>query len=384
MPSARLIAGVPAANKSLFHAVRFNVGDPAACIDVLRDGRPPHRVFICRDIEMDRARRQARADAVACPRDFEPQGGLSGDRETATAQAVAECLRRQGVDRVEADRTLPLVFAEHVRRAGIAVEYDPLLGVMSRRAKDAQEVEWLAAAQRATEDAMRMACETVARARPAANGVLMHDGDRLTADRLRFMIDVHLLRLGFQNPPSIVACGPQGADCHEHGHGDLRTGQPVIVDVFPRCMKTLYNGDCTRTVVNGEPHPEVRRMHAAVVEAKRAAIAKVRAGSTGEDVHRETLRVIHAHGFPSGMPPADAPDAWCGMTHGTGHGIGLDVHEPPLLDFKGPALVAGDAVTVEPGLYGRVHGGVRIEDLVVVTEAGSMNLGSLPEGLGWA
>jgi Xaa-Pro aminopeptidase len=320
---------------------------------------------------------------VACPRDFEPHGGLSGDRETATAQAVAECLRRQGIDRVEADRTLPLIYAEHVRRAGIAVEYDPQLGVMSRRTKDAQEVEWLAAAQRATEDAMRMACETVARAVPGRDGVLVHDGERLTAERLRFMIDVHLLRLGFQNPPSIVACGAQGADCHEHGHGDLRTGEPVIVDIFPRCMRTLSNGDCTRTVVNGEPHPEVRRMHAAVAEAKRAAIAKVRAGVTGEDVHRETLRVIHAHGFPAGMPPADAPDTWCGMTHGTGHGIGLDVHEPPLLDFKGPALVVGDAVTVEPGLYGRAHGGLRIEDMVVVEEGGCRNLGSLFEGLDW-
>jgi Xaa-Pro aminopeptidase len=383
MPSARLIAGVPAVNKSLFHAVRFNVGDPAACIDFLRDGHPPHRVFICRDIEMDRARRQARADAVACPRDFEPRGGLSGDRETATAQAVAECLRRQGVDRVEADRTLPLVFAEHVRQAGIAVVYDPLLGVMSRRSKDAQELEWLADAQRTTEDAMRMACETVARAVPDRNGILVHEGDRLTAERLRFMIDVHLLRLGFQNAPSIVACGPQGADCHEHGHGDLRTGQPVIVDIFPRSMASLLNGDCTRTVVNGEPHPEVRRMHAAVSEAKRAAIAKVRAGVAGEEVHRETLRVIHAHGFPSGMPPADAPDSWCGMTHGTGHGIGLDVHEPPLLDFKGPALVAGDVVTVEPGLYGRAHGGLRIEDMVVAGEDGPRNLGSLFEGLDW-
>jgi Xaa-Pro aminopeptidase len=138
MTSARLIAGVPSANRSLYHAVRFNVGDPAACIDFLHDGRPPHRVFVCRDIEMERARRQARADAVACPRDFEPAGGLSGDRETATAQAVAECIRRQGVTHVVADRTLALVYAEHLRLAGIAVEYDPLLGVMARRSKDAQ------------------------------------------------------------------------------------------------------------------------------------------------------------------------------------------------------------------------------------------------------
>jgi Xaa-Pro aminopeptidase len=194
---------------------------------------------------------------------------------------------------------------------------------------------------------------------------------------------VHLLKLGFSNPPSIVACGAQGADCHEHGHGDLRTGQPVIVDIFPRCQKTFYNGDCTRTVVHGDVHPKVARMHSTVLEAKRAAIAAVRTGVTGEDVHRATLSVIHAHGFASGMPPADAPDTWCGMTHGTGHGIGLDVHEPPLLDFKGPVLVTGDALTVEPGLYGRAHGGVRVEDMVIVGVDGATNLNTLFEGLSW-
>ena len=383
MSTARLIAGIPAVNKSLFHAVRFAVGDPAACIDFLHDGKPAHRLFIVRDIEMGRARQHARADAVSCPRDFEPAGGLSGDRETATAQAVAECLRRQHITLVVSDRTLPLIFADHLRQAGIALEYDAGMGVLSRRAKDTQEVEWLQSAQRATEDAMRMACETVARASADANGVLHHGGERLSAEHLRFMIDVHLLKLGFSNPPSIVACGAQGADCHEHGHGDLRTGQPVIVDIFPRCQKTFYNGDCTRTVVHGEVHPEVARMHGTVLEAKRAAIAAVRTGVTGEDVHLATLGVIHAHGFASGMPPADAPDTWCGMTHGTGHGIGLDVHEPPLLDFKGPVLVTGDALTVEPGLYGRAHGGVRVEDMVIVGVDGASNLNTLFEGLSW-
>ena len=124
-------------------------------------------------------------------------------------------------------------------------------------------------------------------------------------------------------------------------------------------------------------------MHATVVEAKRAATAAVRTGATGEDVHRATLGVIHAHGFASGMPPADAPDSWCGMTHGTGHGIGLDVHEPPLLDFKGPALVTGDALTIEPGLYGKAHGGIRVEDMVIVQLEGARNLNSLHEGLDW-
>jgi Xaa-Pro aminopeptidase len=124
-------------------------------------------------------------------------------------------------------------------------------------------------------------------------------------------------------------------------------------------------------------------MHEVVVQAKAAAIAATRAGVTGEQVHTATSACMHAAGYHMGLPAADAPDTYCGMTHGTGHGIGLDVHEPPLLDRKGPPLVAGDCLTIEPGLYCRAIGGVRVEDMVVVTENGCDNLNSLPEGLTW-
>ncbi|MEE9603063.1 MAG: M24 family metallopeptidase, partial [Thermoguttaceae bacterium] len=76
-------------------------------------------------------------------------------------------------------------------------------------------------------------------------------------------------------------------------------------------------------------------------------------------------------------------DSHCAITHGTGHGVGLSVHEPPLLDMKGPELVAGDVVTVEPGLYRKDLGGVRLEDIVVVTQQGCENLNRLHEGLDW-
>ena len=131
---ATVHAGIPATNMTLYRAVRFKVGDPAA-LAVLPGGR---RLFLVRDIEMERARRHARADEVACPADFTPEGGLSGDRETATAQALAECLRRKGVTEARADRSMPLIFAEHLRLAGIAVRYDAELGVVERRAKDAE------------------------------------------------------------------------------------------------------------------------------------------------------------------------------------------------------------------------------------------------------
>ncbi|MCE2883197.1 MAG: Xaa-Pro peptidase family protein [Planctomycetaceae bacterium] len=379
MTTATVMAGIPATNLSLYRAIRFRVGDPAALVLLPRAGGV-ERLLVIRDIEMERARRHARADRVQCPADFEPAGGLSGDRETATAQSVAECLRREGVTRVRADRSLPLIFAHFIMQAGIALECDVELGVLERRAKDAEELAHLREAQRATEGAMEFACGTVARAKAATDGSLVHEGEPLTAERLRAMIDIHLLRAGYENPDSIVACGPQGADCHDHGHGALHTGQPVIVDIFPRSKSTLYNGDMTRTVVHGVPEPELVRMHAAVVDAKREAIAAIRAGVTGQSVHEATLAGLARHGFRAGQP---AEPRVAVISHGTGHGIGLEVHEPPLLAMKGPALVSGDVVTVEPGLYAIGIGGVRVEDMVAVTAEGSENFNRLHEGLDW-
>ncbi len=381
--TAILMAGIPAINKSLYQAIAFNVGDPAALI-CLPEAGEVRRLLILRDIEMDRAREQARADEVACPADFAPEGGLSGDRETATAQAVAECLARNGIQRVVSDRTLPLSFIDEIRRRQIAVDYDPDLGVLDRRRKSDEEISLLRQAQADTESAIRMACETIADARASAGGVLQVDGEALTSERIRQLIDLHLLARGYGTSPSIVAGGTDGGDCHERGTGPLRTGEPIIIDVFPRNATSLYVGDCTRCVVHGDIPPRVLEMHAAVVDAKAAAIASTRAGVTGETVHRASLERIHAHGFASGLPGETDPPDRLAMTHGTGHGVGLDVHEPPLLDFGGPPLLNGDVVTIEPGLYAPAIGGIRIEDMVVVTSEGTLNLNALPEGLSWS
>jgi Xaa-Pro aminopeptidase len=377
------MAGIPEINSALYWRLRFSVGDPAALIELPGEGGRREAVLILRDIEMQRARRHARADRVGCPADFEPAEGLSGDRETATAQAAAECLRRAGVGQVIADRTLPLIFAEIIRQAGIAVECDLEMGVVDRRSKDEQEIAWLRESQRVTEGAMRMACELIARAEARADGVLTADGQPLTSERVRAAIDHWLLERGFSSPPSIVAGGPTGADCHNDGFGELRTGEPVILDIFPRSRQTRYCGDCTRTVVHGEVREVIAQMHAAVCAAKAAAIGAIRAGVTGKEVHAATTEAITDRGFAVGLPGDDAPDSYCAITHGTGHGVGLDVHEPPLLDEKGPELIPGDVVTVEPGLYRKDLGGVRVEDMVAVTESGCENLNRLPEGLDW-
>lgn len=379
---ARLAAGIPAVHSSIYWRIGFSVGDQVVLIE-LPQGNGTEATLILRDIEMGRARQFARVDHVACPADFAPAGGLSGDRETANAQAAAECLRRAGVTHVYGDRTLPLIFVDCARQAGIAVDCEPDRWVNERRQKTPEEIAYLREAQRVTEGAIQLACRLIARASARADGVLMHEGAPLTSERVRAAVDHWLLDQGYSNPMSIIAGGPGASDCHFYGFGELRTSQPVIVDIFPRNRTSKYNGDCTRTVVHGDIPDEVVRMHLAVRAAKAAAEKVIKVGATGEAVHRATIASMIASGYAFGLPKADTPASYCAMTHGTGHGIGIDVHEPPLLDIKGPALLAGEALTVEPGLYRQDLGGVRIEDMVIVTQDGCENLNHLPDGLDW-
>ena len=167
--TARVMAGNPFTNKSLYRAIRFMVHDAAISID-LPDGT---RTLILREIEIDRAKKHARADRVCGYSDFMPESGLSGDRETGAAQSTAECLRRNGITTVIADRTLPLLYVDEMNAAGITVELDPDMGVLDRRVKDEEELAHLQHAQKVTEEVMRVACETVANAEATSEGVLM-------------------------------------------------------------------------------------------------------------------------------------------------------------------------------------------------------------------
>ncbi len=377
-----VLAGIPKTNYSLYHRVRFVVGDPTAFIQ-LTGTTDDHTMFICRDIELERAAANALADRVSCPADHPPANGLSGDRETATAQATAQYLTDHKIVEILTDRTLPYIFAYHIERAGIKIHYSAALGVMERRAKDDQEIQWLQEAQTTTESAISFTCELIATADVDKAGNLLHSGEILTSEILRSLVDIFLLKQDYANPRSIIACGPIGADCHNYGTGPLRTEQPIIVDIFPQNRRTLYNGDCTRTVVNGAIDEVIQRMHTAVCEANAAGCASVRAGVTGEEVHRATIQIIKENGYSTGLPGPDDPTSFCSMTHGTGHAVGLDVHEPPLLDFGGPELIVGDCLTIEPGLYCRAIGGVRVEDMVITTTDGCLHLNSLHSGLDW-
>ena len=375
-----VLAGLSSTNATLYHRIRFKVSDSSVIID-FADGSS---TYLVRDIEMERARETVRTDRVACSAEFVPKGGLSGDRDTALAQAAAECLRQAGETEVTVERTLPYLYAHFIKEAGISLRYSENFGVMERRIKDAEEIEHLRLAQKITGEAMTFACSTIANASADKDGLLQLDGAPLTSERVRAMITADLIERRYSNlHDSIVVTAPHVADCHHYGTGPLKTELPIIVDIFPMDNATRYNGDMTRTVVNGSPSEMTVKMHAAVAEAKVTGCHALRPGTTGEAVHLATTAIIEKHGYDlvRGDIPQDVVHPF--MSHGTGHGIGLEVHEPILLDHGGGEIFLNELFTVEPALYSPVHGGVRIEDMVLVTEDGHEVISPIYEGLDW-
>ena len=375
-----ILAGVPADNPVLYHRIQFLVGDSVVYVGLPGD----ESVLFVRDIEMARARKIARAGRIVCAADFSPEAGLSGDRDTAIAQAAGEFLRREGITHVRADRSLPLIYAHHLHQAGVTVEYDAELGVRQRRAKAGDEIEYLRECQVFTSQVMQAACERVAGSTADADGNLIHEGQALTSEGMRRWITAFCVDNGYSTPhDSIVVTLPHVADCHHKGEGPLRTGIPVIFDIFPRNEITRYWGDCSRTVVHGDVSEEVAKMHAAVCEAKAAGIAALKPEMTGEAVHAAVVKVLLDRGFEFKRGSSDSESATPAMRHGSGHGIGLDVHEPILLDEGADTIVDREVFTVEPGLYSAVHGGVRVEDMVLATPSGGEIFGGMYEGLDW-
>jgi Xaa-Pro aminopeptidase len=219
------------------------------------------------------------------------------------------------------------------------------------------------------------AAESLLESASVVEGVLHRDGDPLTSEAVRREIELTLVREGCALDESIVACGADAADPHDRGSGPLRADEPVVVDIFPRDTETRYHADMTRTFVKGTPTETLREWFDLTDEARKAALDAVGPGVTGGAVHDAACDVYEDAGLPT---LRSDPDAETGFIHSTGHGVGLDVHELPRIAPDGSELEPGNVITIEPGLYDPDVGGVRIEDLVVVTEDGYENLTEYP------
>jgi Xaa-Pro aminopeptidase len=337
---------------------------------------PEGTYLLVSGLEYGRAKTESRADEVArlAEYDFPELVGEHG-REGAKIRACAEFLADHGVESVAAPERFPLGTADGLREQGFSVEVlDEDVVTEIRATKSDEEVEHVHEAQQANEAAMA-AAEEILSAATVEDGRLHYEGEVLTSERVKEEIEVTLLRHGCALDETIVACGADGADPHERGSGPLRTDETIVIDIFPRNKASKYHGDMTRTFVKGEPSDEVRRRYDDTYEAFEAALDALEPGVTGKEVHDAVCDVYEAKGYDT---LRSDPSAETGFIHSTGHGIGLDVHELPRVSPDGGELKPGHVVTIEPGLYDPAVGGIRIEDLVVVTEDGYENLTDYP------
>ncbi len=330
-------------------------------------------VLVASPLEVDRARVQSRAGKVLVDREAYVHEGWAG--------LAATMLRERGIAKARVSPNLRAVHLEDLRAAGLEVEVDRDLFRDERRRKTAEQSAAIHDAQRAAEVAVVEVARNLARAE-IKDGELWLDGSRLTSERLNAGAQHALAELGFVCPDMIIAGSPDCALPHYRGEGAIRANAPVIIDIFPSSRSTHYHGDLTRTVVVGEIPDEVRRMHAAAVQALDAGIESIRAGVSGRDVHRTVCHVLVDRGFGTTTKGFEGPEGVAKMNHSTGHGVGLDVHEQPSLrEASEDTLSAGDVVTVEPGLYLLGLGGVRVEDTGIVTKNGFQNFTRLTRSL---
>ncbi len=240
-----------------------------------------------------------------------------------------------------------------------------------RELKTEEEIAFIKQGNRCSVAGIR-AAENALKASAIKGGKLYLDGKLLSSERLREVIEIACLRAGSISMDTIAAGGDQACDPHCGGNGPLRANELIIVDVFPRVAKTGYFGDMTRTFLKGKASEEQKRLVATVGKVQKRAIAGVRAGVNGKAIHGGVVESFIKAGYET---KRDATGA-VGFIHGTGHGLGLDVHELPRVSVSSSVLRENAVITIEPGLYYPGIGGCRIEDVVAVRKDGCEKLSS--------
>ena len=375
-----LVISAPQHDAAAYHLSGFLAPDPVIClraagkkylaVSALEYGRAEKEAPVYELVSFDEL------DLVRLAKELK-----SGARAFATA--AANLVKRVGAEGspVVVPPHFGVAYADELRARGLRVEPDGRLFAELRRAKTEGEISYIEEAQRAVEGACAHAVGILEEAEVSGDGTLRWRGEHLTSELLRSEIEVELLRRGCTaDEGTITAGGPQAADPHERGNGALKAGEAIMLDVFPRGQEGRYYADMTRTFVKGEPGEGLQNMYDAVLEAQETALSMIRAGVNSRDVHDKVSDILHERGYKTGKHDQRPGEPLTeGFFHGTGHGVGLEVHEAPRVSTADEELKSGDVVTVEPGLYEPGVGGVRIEDLVVVTEDGCRNLTNFPK-----
>ncbi len=303
-------------------------------------------------------------------------------RSEAELATVIRALRTWDVDSVVAPPDLPVAVADAIRAAGIGFEVDGAAVERRRRVKSAEELAGIRRAQRAAEQGMA-AGESLLRNATARNRRLYLGGEELTAERVRAAIRAACAEAGAPAPSDIMVGSLLSGGGHDPGSGPLPAGLPIEIDLWPHDELSGCWADMTRTFVAGPVSDEVAALRDAVRAALEAARGAARPGITGRALYDAAADVIEAAGHPTQRTRETGQTLTHGFYFSLGHGVGLQVHEAPLLGLSGTEpLVAGDVIAIEPGIEGvEGIGGVRYEDLLLITDDGCETLTQYPYDL---
>lgn len=365
MKNARLMYASSEADADILYATEFFV--PDAFLWWEWRGKT-HAVMS--PLEIDRAKRSAKIDCIHEAGEFLPK-----DAVASTARLIVEIARKQKFHCAEVPESFPLGLAQELKKLDFRIEAIQGPFFPQRRFKTADEVKKLTVALRVAEAGLARGFEVLKQSKIGRGGVLRWGNAVLTSEILRGEIDAVVVKGGSLPANTIVAGGDQACDPHERGSGPLRANETIILDIFPRHQSTGYFGDLTRTVIRGRASDAQKKLYATVAEGKKWVQRQMKPGVDGKKLHEALVQRFKDAGFPT----EKRNGRWVGFFHGTGHGLGLEIHESPR--FSAGKFKSGLALTVEPGLYYAGLGGVRLEDVVILKPGGINNLTRAPQFL---
>ncbi len=353
-------------NPDIFYSTHLFSSDSFAYVQT----KDASETILVSDMERKRAELESRVSRVRTLQDYDYRGKMKerGDSAVAYCDCLAQLLQELGARRIAVPRDFPYHIAQVLKEDGFSFEAIKSPFQQLRAKKNEAEIGKVRKAQDACNLAMKAAAEMIHKSE-VVNGHLNYHGYDLTAEKVRTVIDTTLIEHGCEAEGTIVACGKGSASPHWEGSGLILADEPIIIDIFPRNKRDRYYADMSRTVLKGKATERLSDMYESVLLAQEAAISMVKPGVRCSDIHNKVCEIFEEKGYATYKSGSSV-----GFIHSTGHGVGLEIHEAPPVGERDVVLEEGNVITIEPGLYYPDVGGIRLEDLILVTADGHENL----------
>lgn len=369
---ANLIVAASEGDSNMLYATGFFVPDPFIFLQ-----HKNKKYVVMSDLEVDRAKKQATVHQVLSFSVYQRKLRKKGKRSPTMADVMDLLFHEKSIRSLIVPANFSALLMDQLRAKGfsVRVKRDPFFP--ERETKTAAEVRHISESLRVAKLGLDAGIRALKRTTIGRDRYLYLNGSRLTSETLKTIVNTTIMAQGSLPSHTIISSGNQCVDPHHEGTGPIRAHTSIIFDIFPRSQTTGYFGDLSRTVVRGRASDKLKEMYAAVQAGQNAGFKMIRDGADGKEIHEKILTLFKGRGFPTGRIRGRMQ----GFFHGTGHGLGLDIHEAPRIAPVESTLQKGHVVTVEPGLYYHGIGGVRLEDVVLVTASGNRNLTNCPQFL---